>query len=112
MPHPAIAKDQVAVVTGGASGIGFAAAKRFLQAGMKVAIADLNADHLARAAELLAHGRKHGIAPADFLPGMISGALMLLALRAVLAGAGWMVPTLCLLAAGGAHLVDVLRRWR
>lgn len=55
MPHPAIAKDQVAVVTGGASGIGFAAAKRFLQAGMKVAIADLNADHLARAAELLAH---------------------------------------------------------
>lgn len=56
--------------------------------------------------------RKRGIAPADFLPGMISGALMLLALRAVLAGAGWMVPTLCLLAAGGAHLVDVLRRWR
>ena len=56
--------------------------------------------------------RKRGIAPADFLPGMISGALMLLALRAVLAGAGWMVPTLCLMAAGGAHLVDVLRRWR
>ncbi|UYO55339.1 hypothetical protein [Rhodopseudomonas palustris] len=55
--------------------------------------------------------RKRGIAPADFLPGMISGALMLLALRAVLAGAGWMVPTLCLMAAGGAHLVDVLRRW-
>ncbi|MFT4278935.1 MAG: SDR family NAD(P)-dependent oxidoreductase [Rhodopseudomonas sp.] len=54
MSHPAIARDQVAVVTGGASGIGFAAAKRFLQAGMKVAIADLNADHLARAAELLA----------------------------------------------------------
>ncbi|NEW86532.1 MULTISPECIES: hypothetical protein [Rhodopseudomonas] len=56
--------------------------------------------------------RKRGIAPADFLPGMISGALMLLALRAVLAGSGWLVPTLCLLAAGGAHLVDVLRRWR
>lgn len=56
--------------------------------------------------------RKRGIAPADFLPGMISGALMLLALRAVLAGAGWMMPTLCLMAAGGAHLVDVLRRWR
>ncbi|MCD0420287.1 SDR family NAD(P)-dependent oxidoreductase [Rubrivivax sp. JA1024] len=54
MSHPTIARDQVAVVTGGASGIGFAAAKRFLQAGMKVAIADLNADHLARAAELLA----------------------------------------------------------
>jgi len=56
--------------------------------------------------------RKRGLAPADFLPGMISGALMLLALRAVLAGAGWLVPTLCLLAAGLAHLVDVIWRWR
>lgn len=56
--------------------------------------------------------RNRGIAPADFLPGMISGALMLLALRAVLAGAGWLVPTLCLMAAGLAHLVDVRRRWR
>lgn len=53
--HPAIAKDNVAVITGGASGIGFAAAKRFLQAGMKVAIADIGADHLARAEELLAN---------------------------------------------------------
>jgi len=56
--------------------------------------------------------RKRGIAPADFLPGMVSGALMLLALRAVLAGVGWFTPTLCLMAAGGAHLIDVLRRWR
>ena len=29
MPHPAMAKDNVAVITGGASGIGLAAAKRF-----------------------------------------------------------------------------------
>ncbi|WP_322514017.1 hypothetical protein SR870_13220 [Rhodopseudomonas palustris] len=56
--------------------------------------------------------KKRGIAPADFLPGMISGALMLLALRAVLAGAGWLAPTLCLMAAGLAHLIDVRRRWR
>jgi hypothetical protein len=56
--------------------------------------------------------RKRGIAPADFLPGLISGALMMLALRVVIAGTGWLAPTLCLLAAGAAHLVDLVRRWR
>jgi len=39
-PHPAIAPGNVAVVTGGADGIGLAAAHRFLAAGMKVCIAD------------------------------------------------------------------------
>ena len=33
MPHPAIAKDNVAVITGGASGIGLAAAVRFAALG-------------------------------------------------------------------------------
>jgi NAD(P)-dependent dehydrogenase (short-subunit alcohol dehydrogenase family) len=41
MPLPALAASKVAVVTGGASGIGLAAARRFAQKGMKVAIADL-----------------------------------------------------------------------
>ena len=36
MPHPAMAKDNVAVITGGASGIGLAAAMRFAALGMKV----------------------------------------------------------------------------
>lgn len=56
--------------------------------------------------------KRRGIAPADFLPGLCSGALMVLALRAVLAGASWALPTACLMLAGLAHLVDVLRRWR
>jgi len=38
--HPALVPDNVAVVTGGASGIGLAAALRFAQMGLKVAIAD------------------------------------------------------------------------
>ena len=38
--HPAIAKGRVAVVTGGASGIGLAAAQTFAGLGMKVCVAD------------------------------------------------------------------------
>lgn len=56
MPHPALAPNNIAVITGGASGIGFAAAARFIKLGMKVCVADLGAEKLARAAELLAHG--------------------------------------------------------
>jgi len=53
-----------------------------------------------------------GVAPSDLLPNLCAGALLLLALRAVLAGAGWMTASLCLAAAGFAHLIDIHRRWR
>ena len=49
MPHPAMSPNNVAVVTGGASGIGLAAATRFAQLGMKVCVADLGGDRLAEA---------------------------------------------------------------
>ncbi len=42
--------NSVAVVTGGASGIGLAAAKRFAQIGLTVCIADIGADRLTAAA--------------------------------------------------------------
>ena len=54
MPHPALTPDAVAVVTGGAAGIGLAAATRFARLGLRVCIADLGADRLARAADALA----------------------------------------------------------
>ena len=49
MPHSVLAPDHVAVITGGASGIGFAAAHRFAQLGMKVCIADIGGDRLREA---------------------------------------------------------------
>ncbi|MDX3971682.1 MAG: SDR family NAD(P)-dependent oxidoreductase [Bradyrhizobium sp.] len=53
MPHPAIVRDNVAVITGGASGIGLAAATAFARAGMKVCIADVDESRLAEAATKL-----------------------------------------------------------
>src|SRR6202008_1778520 len=50
MPHPAMVKDNVAVITGGASGIGLAAGRRFATLSMKVCIADIGDDAL-KAAE-------------------------------------------------------------
>jgi NAD(P)-dependent dehydrogenase (short-subunit alcohol dehydrogenase family) len=49
LPHSVLAPDHVAVITGGASGIGFAAAHRFAQLGMKVCIADIGGDRLREA---------------------------------------------------------------
>jgi len=54
--HPAISEGRVAVVTGGASGIGLAAAERFLNHGMKVVLADIGEEHLAKAAAQLDAG--------------------------------------------------------
>ena len=51
MPQLTLDAQSVAVVTGGASGIGLAAAKRFAAMGLRVCIADLGGDRLAQAAE-------------------------------------------------------------
>lgn len=45
-PHAAIAPGKVAVITGGASGIGLAAARRLAGFGMKLVLADVDADKL------------------------------------------------------------------
>ncbi|MBI0535552.1 SDR family NAD(P)-dependent oxidoreductase [Roseomonas sp. KE2513] len=53
MMQPALSPDSVAVVTGGASGIGLAAAMRFAREGLRVCIADLGEERLAEAARAL-----------------------------------------------------------
>lgn len=54
MTHPALVPDAVAIVTGGASGIGLAAAERFAGLGLKLVIADQPGDRLSEAAARLA----------------------------------------------------------
>jgi NAD(P)-dependent dehydrogenase (short-subunit alcohol dehydrogenase family) len=70
VPHPAMSPNNVAVVTGGGSGIGLAAAMRFARFGMKVCIADLGTNRLAEAEAKLASAAPGGgadimVAPVD-----------------------------------------------
>ena len=62
MPHPALSANNVAVITGGASGLGLAAAMRFARLGMKVTIADLGGDHLKQAEAKLTQASPGGAA--------------------------------------------------
>ena len=59
--HPALARGNLAVVTGGASGIGLAAARHLVRLGLRVAIADLPGPALdAAPAALIAAGAAAG----------------------------------------------------
>ena len=62
MPHPVMSPDHVAVITGGAGGLGLAAARRFAALGMKVCVADLGHDRLAAAEAELASVSPSGAA--------------------------------------------------
>ena len=64
--HPAIAAGRVAVITGGASGIGLATAHRLCGAGMRLVLADIAEDQMAEAArELRGHGFEVVCVPTD-----------------------------------------------
>jgi NAD(P)-dependent dehydrogenase (short-subunit alcohol dehydrogenase family) len=62
VPHPALSPNNVAVITGGASGIGLAAATRFARLGLRVCIADVGEDRLSDAATTLSAAAPGGAA--------------------------------------------------
>jgi hypothetical protein len=60
MSHPAIQEGNIAVITGGAAGIGLAAAVAFARAGLRVCIADMGEARLAAAARRVAESSPAG----------------------------------------------------
>ncbi len=56
MTHPAISQDRVAVITGGASGIGLATAQLLAEHGMRICISDIDEAALDLASALLPRG--------------------------------------------------------
>jgi hypothetical protein len=58
------------------------------------------------------HAKRRGIAPAQLLPNLAAGALLLLALRFSLADYPWPWYTACLALAGVANIADLRQRWR
>jgi NAD(P)-dependent dehydrogenase (short-subunit alcohol dehydrogenase family) len=79
--HPALASGRVAVVTGGASGIGLAAAMRFAAMGLKVCLADLSERTLADAAQEVATVAAQGAAAVMSVPTDVSRIKQVQALR-------------------------------
>ena len=63
--HPSLTDGRVAVVTGVASGIGLAAAKRFASLGLRICLADHDGNSLQQAAAEVAAVAKRG--PTDAL---------------------------------------------
>lgn len=99
MSHPAIQAGNVAVITGGAAGIGLAGAVAFVKAGLKVCIADVGADRLAGAERLLSAAAPEGAAQVMAAETDVSSLAALSALAEAVA-VRWGVPDILMNNAG------------
>ncbi len=53
-----------------------------------------------------------GVAPGQFVANLLSGLMLMLAVRTVIGGGWWGWTALCLMGAGIAHATDLWRRWQ
>ncbi|MDE1569209.1 SDR family NAD(P)-dependent oxidoreductase [Aquabacter sp. P-9] len=114
MTHPALTPGHVAVITGGASGIGLAAARRFLGLGLKVAIADLPGEALTEAERSLDAEAPPGTAHVLAVPTDVSEPGALEHLEQTVRGAFGTVDVLMNNAGiqPGSTTFDTERQWR
>ena len=86
-------------------------AARFADGSLLLAIVALIALEAA-ALVWLWHRRGAGLALREYLGNLVSGGLLMMAVRAALLDQSWMIVAMWLLGALSAHVLDVLLRWR
>ncbi|MEH3146279.1 MAG: SDR family NAD(P)-dependent oxidoreductase [Methylobacterium frigidaeris] len=112
--HPALAPGHAALVTGGASGIGLAAARFFAGRGMRVVVADLPGPALDEAARLVAQAAPGGDAMVRAVPTDVADRAAVDALREA-ATAAFGPPSVVMANAGieaGGRLSSEPEVWR